>query len=514
MKNLNSIPVGILCLTFFFAVPVASRAQSLEKGFSDLAKKVSRGVVNISTFARPKFQHRGPPAEGFMGPFDQGDPFGGFFGDFFGAPMMPRQPGRPGPKPPKNTKPQPFALGTGFVIDQTGLILTNHHVINEAEEVKIQFDEDDDYAPAEIIGRDPELDVALLSFKTKDKLTVLTLGDSDTIEVGETVLAVGNPLGYGHSVTHGILSAKERKAPEMRLAKYLQTDASINPGNSGGPLLNMRGEVIGINNAIDARAQGIGFAIPINSVKLVLGQLKSKGTVSRGYLGISAGEITTDLAESLKLPKGTKGVLVAEVIPGQAAAKAGIKPYDVITQVNTAKILNPVDLTTRITAIPVGGSAEITLIRKGQEKKFTLRVGERPVDLYAQDQKQPRPAPKKGKKTDSSLKTWGFDVVELNETNARGYGIPPSAAKETKGVIVSELAIGKPAAEAGLSRGDVLIDVAGKEITSVASAESAVKAEGKESLMIRVKRFSPSGEAGVLVLVLKPEHEGDGVSAQ
>ncbi|NDG83630.1 MAG: PDZ domain-containing protein, partial [Proteobacteria bacterium] len=488
--NLKSVPVGILSLTLLLTAPEASRAQNLEKGFSDLAKKVSRGVVNISTFARPKFSQRGAPPEGFTSPFDQGDPFGGLFGDFFGAPMIPRQPERPAPKAPKNMKPQPFALGTGFVIDESGLILTNHHVINEAEEVKIQFNEDDDYTPAEIIGRDPELDVALLSVKTKEKLTVLPLGDSDKIEVGEYVLAVGNPLGYGHSVTHGILSAKERKAPEMRLAKYLQTDASINPGNSGGPLINMRGEVIGINNAIDARAQGIGFAIPVNSVKLVLGQLKSKGTVSRGYLGISAGEISPDLAESLKLPKGTKGVLVAEVIPDQAAAKAGIKPYDVITQVNDDKILSPVDLTTRITAIPVGGSAEITLIRKGAEKKITLTVGERPTDLYAKSGNPPRPMPKKAKKTDPSLKTWGFDVVELTEANARGFGIPPSAAKDTKGVIVSELSYGKPAAEAGLARGDLLIDVAGKEITSIASAETAIKAEGKQSLMIRVKRFT------------------------
>jgi serine protease Do len=501
MKPFNLLLVYFMSLSL---IPQAS-AQSLDRGFADLAKKVSRGVVNISTFARPKSPRRNIP-EGFMGPMNPNDPFGGFFGEFFGSrpPMLPPSE----PAPPNKNKAQPFALGTGFLIDASGLILTNHHVIDGAEEVKIQFTEDEDYAPAEIIGRDPELDVALLSVKTKEKLTLLPLGDSDQIEVGEYVLAIGNPLGYGHSVTHGILSAKERKAPEMRLAKYLQTDASINPGNSGGPLINMRGEVIGINNAIDARAQGIGFAIPINSVKLILGQLKSTGTVSRGYLGISAGELTPDLAENLKLPKGLRGALVAEVLPGQAAAKAGILPYDVITMVNQDKISNPIDLTTRITSIKVGESADLTLIRKGKEKKITLKVGERPTDLYGQAKKRVQPLPKKNKIPDHSLQEWGIELSEFNENTAKEFGIPNASLKEFKGVVVSDLSYGKPAAEAGLARGDLLIDVAGKEVTTPSSAEAAIKEEGKKSLMIRVRRFAPSGESTVIVAILKrPENE-------
>ena len=496
MKHLNFL--FVYSVSLILSAPAS--CESLERGFADLAKKVSHGVVNISTFARPKVPRRGAP-EGFMGPLNPSDPFGGLFGDFFGG----RPPAPLAPPAPAPSKPQPFALGTGFLIDESGLILTNHHVIDGAEEVKIQFTEDEDYAPAEIIGRDPELDVALLSVKIKEKVTILPLGDSDKIEVGEYVLAIGNPLGYGHSVTHGILSAKERKAPEMPLAKYLQTDASINPGNSGGPLINMRGEVIGINNAIDARAQGIGFAIPINSVKLILGQLKSKGSVSRGYLGISAGEITDDLAAHLKLPKGVRGALVAEVLPGQAAARAGILPYDIITRVNDEKISSPLDLTTKITAIPVGASAELTVIRKGTEKKISLKVGERPTDLYAKSQKRSGPKTQKNKPEDQTLKDWGFELVEFTEASAKEYGIPESALKEFKGVLVSELSYGKPAAEAGLSRGDLLIDVAGKEMTSLSSAESAIQHEGKKSLMIRLRRFNPAGESTVIVAVLKGE---------
>ncbi len=470
-----------------------------ESGFVELTKKSGPGVVNISTFARPKL----PPRRSPQGPFGPSpdDPFRFFFEDFFGGRLpRPEQPGSENDQPRRPSKPQPFALGTGFVIDESGLILTNHHVIEGADGVKVQFNEDDDYVPAEIIGRDPELDVALLSVKPKGKLSVLPLGDSDRAEVGEYVVAIGNPLGYGHSVTHGILSAKERKTPEMRLAKYLQTDASINPGNSGGPLINMKGEVIGINNAIDARAQGIGFAIPINSVKQILAQLKTKGSVSRGYLGIGVGEFNEDIAEQVGLPKGIKGVLVAEVFKGQAAEKAGIQPYDVITGVNGEKVSSPVDLTTRITALPVGGKAEITLYRKGKEKTLSLNVGERPSPFAG------KPGSKPGKKqprnnSGDALKEWGFQAEELTPDLAKSFGIPPTEAKEPSSVVVTELEFGKPAADSGLARGDVILDVAGKPIQGMSSLEEALKTPRGKSVLIRVRRFGPQGEATLVILL-------------
>jgi serine protease Do len=405
-------------------------------------------------------------------------------------------------RPSLPSKPQPFALGTGFVIDESGLLLTNHHVIDGAEGVKVQFNEDDEYIPAEVIGRDPELDVALLSVKPKGKLSALPLGDSDRIEVGEYVVAIGNPLGYGHSVTHGILSARERKTPEMRLAKYLQTDASINPGNSGGPLINMKGEVIGINNAIDARAQGIGFAIPINSVKQILNQLKTKGSVSRGYLGIGVGEFSDEIAEQIGVPKGTRGVLVAEVFKGQSAEKAGILPYDVITRVNGDKITNPLDLTTRITAIPVGGIAEITLYRKGKEKTLALKVGERPSPIAGRADWNSN---KKSNKTATfnEMKEWGFRAEDLNPELAKSLGIPFSDSKASPSVVVTDLDFGKPAAESGLLRGDVVLDLGGKTIQNVNQLEETLKGTKGKSLLIRVRRYGPQGETTVVIL-LKP----------
>lgn len=486
----------ILGILLFFSI--RSPAQIPERGFADLVKRVGGGVVNISTFAKPRFMRRGPPGND-QGPMDPNDPFRNFFEEFFGGRMPgPRQEAPPASRPQKS---QPFALGTGFIIDESGLILTNHHVIGGAEEVKIQFNEDDEFIPAEIIGRDPELDVALLSVKSKTKLTALPLGDSEKIEVGEFVIAIGNPLGYGHTVTHGILSAKERKAPEMRLAKYLQTDASINPGNSGGPLLNMKGEVIGINNAIDARGQGIGFAIPINTVKQILAQLKSKGSVSRGYLGISAGEITDDMAAQLELPKGTKGVLVADVITGQAAERAGIKPYDVIVSVNGEKILSPIDLTTKVTAVKVGESAEIKLIRKGKEKTLSVKVGERP-NMLADGQEPPRAPERKGK-SQSATQDWGFEAQEINESTARDFGLPLESVKGLKGVVVTDLAYGKAAAESGLNRGDVILDIGGREVKSLSQLEDALRSIKGKSTMVRTKRLTPDGQSPVNVIILK-----------
>ncbi len=467
-----------------------------EVNYVELARKCGPGVVNISTFARPKIQRPLGPRSPF-GPSPE-DPFRFFYEDFFGG-RMPR-PESNEPRAPIPSKPQPFALGTGFVIDEGGLILTNHHVIDGADGVKVQFTEDDDYVPAEIIGRDPELDVALLSVKAKGRLSVLPLGDSDRAEVGEYVVAIGNPLGYGHSVTHGILSAKERKTPEMRLAKYLQTDASINPGNSGGPLINLKGEVIGINNAIDARGQGIGFAIPINSVKQILTQLKTKGSVSRGYLGIGVGEFNEEIAEQVGLPKGARGVLVAEVFKGQAAEKAGIQPYDVITRVNGEKIASPVDLTSRVTAIPVGGKAEITLFRKGKERTLSLQVGERPNPFVSKGGEGSGKKSSKKASTDV-FKEWGFEAQELNPEVAKSLGIPPPEDKDEKTIVVTGLEFGKPAAESGVQRGDVILDVAGKQIRGTTQLEDALKEVKGKSVLLRVKRFGPAGEATLVILL-------------
>ena len=453
-----------------------AQGPSLDRGFADLVKRVIPGVVNISTYARPRMV----PGYGYpMG--GQNELFQRFYEDFFGGV------GGGGHPPQPYAKSIPIALGTGFIIDAAeGLIVTNNHVVQGAEEVKIQFrEEETELAPAEIIGRDPELDVALLKVKIKSKLIAIPLGDSDLSEVGEYVLAIGNPLGYGHTVSHGILSAKGRRNPEFRMGRYLQTDASINPGNSGGPLINSKGEVIGINNAIDARAQGIGFAIPINLVKSVLSQLKSKGSVSRGFLGIGAADLTPEVAEQLGISSKIKGVLVSNVQAGLAADEAGIIPYDVITEVNGELINNSQDLTAKISSIPIGETAKIGIVRAGKPKNFNLKIAERPLVGGVISRPGKGGPPKSG----SGLDEYGFRAEDV-------------ILEGKKAVIISQIAYGSPAANAGLNRGDIILDLAGKEVHSVLELDRAIRQVRGPSMMIRVKRSDPMGNEFVSVVVL------------
>ena len=466
--------------------------QNLERGFADLVKKVIPGVVNISTYARPRFQQYG------YGSDAQSELFRRFFEEFFGG-RVPPPGGRAGPGhnigPPQDnedeqprvapkSKSVPVALGTGFIIDAgEGLILTNNHVVQGAEEVKIQFrEEESDLVPAEIIGRDPELDVALLKVKSKAKLTAIPMGDSDAIDVGEYVLAIGNPLGYGHTVSHGILSAKGRRNPEFRMGRFLQTDASINPGNSGGPLINARGEVVGINNAIDARGQGIGFAIPINLVKSVLSQLKTKGSVTRAFLGVSASDLSPEIAEQLNINPKLKGVIVSDVQPGQSADHAGIKPYDVITAINGEPILNSSDLTLKVSGSTIGKTIKLDLVRAGKPKSIEVKLNARPTEAELA-------AGAGGRSHSSSFDDYGFKVAE-------------ASLGGRKGVSVRDVAPESPAAQSGLSTGDFILDVAGREVHSIAELERALKTAKGNSILVRVKRFDPSGNEFVSVVVL------------
>ena len=271
-------------------------------------------------------------------------------------------------------------MGTGFVIDASGILLTNNHVVANSDTVDIQLTEEADEKPIEgkVIGRDPDLDVALIRFKPPHALTALKLGDSDALQVGEYVMAVGNPYGKGHSVSHGIVSAKGRMEPESPIASYLQTDAPINPGNSGGPLLNLKGEVIGINNAIDARAQGISFAIPINYVKKILPELQDKGTVTRGFIGATIAPLTEELAEKIGQSKDLRAAIVMDITLGGPAAKAGIRPYDVITAVGSTPVHSPSELVLAITSTPVGEKIPVTLLRSGKPVNVDVKIEQRP----------------------------------------------------------------------------------------------------------------------------------------
>lgn len=349
----------------------AASVAAIPQVFADLAERAMPSVVNISTVTLAKGRQDLMELPGLF-PFPS-----------------PRRGKTPFPSGRDGAIPRSAALGTGFVIDASAwaksgspyLILTNNHVVADADEIKISFTEDpsEKPSPGEVIGRDAELDIAVIKVDVigPRKLTPLPLGDSDKVRVGEYVAAIGNPFGQGHSISHGIVSAKGRLAPELPLATYLQTDAPINPGNSGGPLLNLRGEVVAINNAIDARAQGIGFAIPVNSVKAVLPQLIGKGSVSRGYLGVVVEPLAPELARKLGARDASSGVLIRQVQPRGPADRAGLEAYDIITAVAGRPVATPSELTQGVTANPVGKTVSVTVLREGRPRNVEVKLGNR-----------------------------------------------------------------------------------------------------------------------------------------
>lgn len=497
---MKRVAVSVILAVLFLALSFSVRtmAFSLEPTdaniFVDLAKKIVPSVVNISTTATIK------------SPYGRGgdDLFRKFFEEFFnrhggGGRNFGEGEEDEGP-PPGQRAPKAISLGTGFIIDETGLILTNNHVVADAEKIEVKFTEDTSEVPSsgEVVGRDPELDLALIKVKSKQNLKPVILGDSDKLQVGEYVIAVGNPFGQGHSVTHGIISARDRKVPDFVFAKYLQTDAPINPGNSGGPLVNLKGEVIGINNAIDARAQGIGFAIPISSVKAVLPQLKTKGTVARGYIGVLVNELTPEIAGKIGAKKDLKAAFIAHVYPGQPADQAGLKPYDVILELNGKKIANGYDLIQAVTAIPVGESASIKILRGGKEKDLKIKINERPngenglKNSPNSNGKEGQPKSKKDRKPVDT----GMSLENITPDIAEELNLP----KNTAGVIVGSLSYGGPAEQAGLLRGDIILEVDQKGVKSIEDFYSIVK--DKKSYLLRVKRMGSDGQPAFVVIVL------------
>ncbi len=457
--------------------------------FVDLAKKTIPSVVNIQTVSRSKMATN-PQQE---------DLFRKFFEDFFkGRKKTPPRPKDDEEDSDEGGEPGgafgSAALGTGFIIDESGLVLTNNHVVQGADEIKIRFTEADDETPTDgvVVGRDPDLDLALIRVKTKRKLQPMILGDSDSLQVGEFVMAIGNPFGQGHSVTHGIISAKDRKSPDFQLANYLQTDTPINPGNSGGPLVNMKGEVIGINNAIDQRAQGIGFAIPISLVKAVLPQLKAKGKVSRGYIGVQAGEVSPELAKQLGIPKDLKGAFVAHVVPGEAADKAGVQLYDVIIEFNGKKVSSSYDLIGAVTSVVVGETAKMKVQRGTKIQELSVKVSARPSDPSERSKRLEPPKKEKNKSQELS----GITVEDLTADIASEIGLP----ENTKGAVISDVRYGSPADKAGLGRGDVIVEIDRKPCTSAADFNRTL--QSRKSYLVRVRRADAQGSDAYSVVVL------------
>lgn len=439
--------------------PLPSRPLS----FVQLAEKEKPAVVNISTTklikrrglfrqwrSRPPFEEKEP-----FGEQEPWDPFEEFFERFFGG------------EPKGDIKEK--SLGSGFVLDKEGYILTNEHVIERAEEIKVKLANGKEYM-AKVVGKDSKTDVALIKIDSKDDLPVVNLGDSDKLRVGEWVLAIGNPFGLEHTVTAGIVSAKGRVIGQGPYDDFIQTDASINPGNSGGPLFNTSAEVVGINSAIYAGGQGIGFAIPINIAKDLLLQLKTTGKVVRGWLGVYIQEVTLELAKSFGLEKN-EGALVADVIKDGPAEKAGIERGDVITEFDGKKVHDSRELTRIVAATDVGKGVEVKVVRNGKEKAIPVKIAEYPAEEVAF-------APSK-----EELDI-GATVEELTPSLARRFGI-----NEEEGVVVSDVKPGSPADEAGLREGDMILELNKKRVKNLDDYRQSMRELEKGSpVLMLVKR--------------------------
>ena len=367
--------------------------------------------------------------------------------------------------------------GSGFIIDKEGHIVTNNHVVANADEITITF-KDELKVRAEVVGNDAKTDLALLKINPKDlkklpSVPTLPFGNSEALQVGEWVIAIGNPFGLEHTVTAGIVSAKGRVIGAGPYDDFIQTDASINPGNSGGPLINTKGEVVGINAMINASGQGIGFAIPSNMAKSIIDQLSSSGAVTRGWLGVGIQSVTPELADALEL-KEPQGALVRQVFEGSPAERAGFEVKDVIVSFDGKKINKDTELPTIVASTPVGKKVKVEIIRNKKRKTLKLKVGE------MADQNVTA-----GKKTDEN---YGLTVENITSDIARKLGV-----RASKGVLVSRIDPGSPALEAGLKRGDVILEVNNAAVSTVKEFYKQLNKDNeKKSAMLMIQRDEDS----------------------
>jgi serine protease Do len=436
--------------------------------FIDLGKRVNPAVVNISTTQTLRGGMQGGGG-GYPSMPMPNDPFQQFFNQFMG------------PQGPQQQEEKVQSLGSGFIIESDGLILTNNHVIQNATEIRVQLTEKSKRTyKAKVVGADARTDIALIRITANEKLPFVALGDSDKVEVGEWVAAFGNPFGHGHSMTKGIISAKDRDIELENSYPFLQTDASINPGNSGGPLVNTAGEVIGINAAIDARAQGIGFAIPINIVKKLLPTLKTAGHITRGFLGVGINNIDERMTKQLSL-KDDRGAIVLSVSPGSPAAKAGVQNYDVITKFAGKDVDGARSLTNTVGETPIGETVTMSLIRDGRPMDVKVKIAERTDEEYANRNEDGGPSGHRGLGLPHNL---GMNVVDLNASIAKELELQDAPAH---GAVIVSVKPNGLASQAGAQPGDIILDV---NKHAVNSAKEAAKFTKSGTNSMRIQRGS------------------------
>ena len=437
---------------------VAPAASTPSINFADIAARMNPAVVNIDATARSRRARR-LMQEGAQ---RDGDPF-----DL----------DRRGSDVPRR------GTGTGFLIDPAGHILTNHHVIEGAERLTVKL-ADGRSLRAEVVGSDPDTDIALIKISGPTPFPHATLGDSNRLRVGEWVCAIGNPLAYEHTVTVGVVSFIGRKLFDASLDNYIQTDAAISFGNSGGPLINARGQVIGINSAISRQANNIGFAVPINQARAVLPQLKTLGRVERGYIGVTLRDVDPDLQASLKLTRGD-GALVQDVTAGSPGARAGLRPYDVITSVDGDPVKTHDSLIREIASRQPGTSARLEFVRDGRAREVTLKLAERP-----QRTETPPVSPVERSTQRTGPGELGLSLVAIDDRNAHRFDIPPGMT----GLLVQRVEPLSVAYDAGIERGAIILEVNRQSVNSIAGFRRVVAA-ARTGDILAVLLYDPDADA-------------------
>ncbi len=441
------------------------QARVLSQAFVEVAKKVSPAVVSLAVEREINVPHRG------FRFFDEYDFFRGTpFEDFFKR-MEPRTPRQRYPQ----RRPRQRGAGSGVIIDKRGYILTNNHVVEGVDRITVRLGDKSEFS-AKVVGKDPRTDLAVIKIEPKEgqELSIASMGDSDKIQVGEWVMAIGQPFGFEHTVTVGVISAKSRAGLGTgRFEDFIQTDASINPGNSGGPLVNIDAEVIGINTMIYGIGTGIGFAIPSNLVKKVMNDLIKEGKVTRAWIGVSIQPVTKDMAKSLGMEE-LKGAIVSEVHPDSPAQNAGIERYDVIRTINGEKIETADDVVRKIMLKEVGQRIRISLLRNGKPLDVWITTAQMPLDLEKTDVEE-------GEQRKEEI---GIGVENLTDQLRERFNIP----KDAKGVIINEVLEGSPAEFAGLKPGQVIEEVNRVPVLSVSDYNREIlKADLKRGILLGIR---------------------------
>jgi serine protease Do len=480
----------VACIAFSaFAAPAAARGP---EAIADVAEQVIDAVVNVST--KQSVDLRG----GAMPQLPPGSPFEEFFEEFFKNRRGQNGQNNPGQNNQSPTPRRVNSLGSGFIIDPAGIVVTNNHVISEADEVNVILN-DGTTLKAEVIGRDQKTDLALLKVNPTKPLKAVKFGDSDKLRLGEWVIAIGNPFSLGGTVTAGIVSARNRDIQSGPYDNYIQTDASINRGNSGGPLFNLNGEVIGVNTAIispSGGSIGIGFAVPSKTVVPVVDQLREFKEVRRGWLGVRIQQVSDEIAESLSV-KPARGALVAGIDDKGPAKPAGIEPGDVIVRFDGKDVKEMRDLPKIVADTPVGKDVEVVIIRKGKEEKKTVKLGR------LEDEKKVAVANDKKDTPDSKpvvKKALGLDLANLTDDLRKKHNIKD----KVKGVLITGVDPNSPASEKRLAPGMVIAEVQQQPVSNATELQQRIdrlKKDGKKAVVLLV--VSPDGDPSFVALSLQ-----------